>query len=108
MVQRADEFFHERPRPDRNAPRLLISTKLSDAEPAGLHPEETFMPILALRVASRLARRLLRSVLHVLVTTLIFAVCFAVALRLLGVPVPGPAELLEKFEGVSRLAEILS
>jgi hypothetical protein len=66
------------------------------------------MPTLALRVASRLARRLLRSALRAVVTCLIFAVCFVVALRLMGVPVPGAEELLEKFESVSRLAEILS
>ena len=66
------------------------------------------MPPLALRVASRMARRLLRGVLRALVTMLIFAVSFAVALRLMGVPVPGPEELLKQFEGVSRLAEILS
>jgi hypothetical protein len=66
------------------------------------------MPTLALRVASRLARRLLRSVLRALITAIVFAVCFVVALRLMGVPVPGPEELLEKFESVSRLSEILS
>jgi hypothetical protein len=66
------------------------------------------MPNLALSVVTRLARGLLRRALRVLITAVVFAVCFAVALRLLGVPVPGPGELFEKFEGVSRLAEILS
>jgi hypothetical protein len=66
------------------------------------------MPNLALRVASTLARRLLRGVLRVLLTGLIFAVCFVAALRFMGVPVPGPEELREKFESVSRLAQILS
>ena len=66
------------------------------------------MPTLALRAVAHLARSLLRRALRLLVTVAVFAVCLAVALRLLGVPVPGPAELLEKFEGVSRLAEILS
>ena len=59
------------------------------------------------RLASALARRLLRAALRAVITAVVFAVCFAASLRLLGVPVPGPAELLEKFEGVSRLAEIL-
>lgn len=62
----------------------------------------------ALALASAMARRLWRAALRAVVTAVIFAVCFAVALRLMGVPVPGPEELLEKFESVSRLAEILS
>lgn len=62
----------------------------------------------ALRVLRATARRLCRAALRAVITALIFAVCFAVALRLMGVPVPGPGELLDKFEGVSRLAEILS
>lgn len=59
----------------------------------------------ALRVP---ARRLCRAALRAFVTGLIFAVCFAAALRIMGVPVPGPSELMDKFESVSRLAEILS
>lgn len=55
-----------------------------------------------------LARRLWRAALRAFVTGLVFAVCLLVALRLTGVTVPGPAELFDKFEGVSRLAEILS
>ena len=66
------------------------------------------MPNLALRAVSTPARRLLRGLLRTVLTSLIFAVCFAAALRLMGVPLPGPEELLEKFESVSRLAEMLS
>ena len=62
----------------------------------------------ALRVSQVLARRLWRGALRAFVAALVFAACFVVALRLLGVPVPGAVELLDKFEGVSRLAEILS
>jgi hypothetical protein len=62
----------------------------------------------ALRLLSALGRRLLRTAVRVVVTWLIFAVCLAAVLRYMGVPVPGPAELLEQFESVSRLAEILS
>ncbi len=62
----------------------------------------------ALRVSRALARRLWRAALRAVITGLIFAACFVVALRFMGAPVPGPAELLDRFEGVSRLAEILS
>ena len=62
----------------------------------------------ALRPLSALARRLLRTALRVLVTWLIFVACLWAALRYMGVPVPAPGELLDKFESVSRLAEILS
>ncbi|HEV3468350.1 MAG TPA: hypothetical protein VG148_03455 [Pyrinomonadaceae bacterium] len=55
-----------------------------------------------------LVRRLWRAALRAAVTGLIFIVCFVAALRAMGVPVPSPAELLDRFEGVSRLAEILS
>jgi hypothetical protein len=62
----------------------------------------------ALRLFRTLARRLWRAALRAVVTGLIFIVCFVAALRAMGVPVPGPAELLERFAGASRLAEILS
>lgn len=66
------------------------------------------MPKRALAVLNALARRMFRTAVRVLVTWLIFVVCLAAALHLMGVPVPGPGELLDKFESVSRLAEILS
>ncbi|HWS56593.1 MAG TPA: hypothetical protein VN228_20830 [Pyrinomonadaceae bacterium] len=62
----------------------------------------------ALNLLRAPARRLWRAALRAVVAGLVFAVCLAVALRLMGVPVPGPEELLDEFEGVSRLAEILS
>ena len=62
----------------------------------------------AISVLRALGRRLWRAALRAVITGLVFAVCFAAALHLMGVPVPGPGEVLEKFEGVSRLAEILS
>ncbi len=60
------------------------------------------------RLLSALGRRMLRTAARVLVTWLVFVVCLLAALRYMGVPVPGPGELLEQFESVSRLAEILS
>jgi hypothetical protein len=60
------------------------------------------------RVLHALTRRLCRAALRAVITGLVFAACFVAALSFMGVPVPGPGELLERFEGVSRLAEILS
>jgi len=62
----------------------------------------------ALRAGAALARGLFRAVLRAFITWLIFAVCLLAAMRYMGVPVPTPVELLDKFESVSRLAEILS
>jgi hypothetical protein len=53
-------------------------------------------------------RRLGRMALKVIITCLIFAVCLAVMSRYLGLPVPDPVELLDKFKDVARLGEILS
>ena len=53
-------------------------------------------------------RCMFRSGLRVIITCLIFTTCFLVASRYLGLPVPSPAELLDKFKGVSQLSEVLS
>jgi hypothetical protein len=53
-------------------------------------------------------RQLGQTVLRVVVTCLIFAVCLTVMSRYLGLPVPDPIELLDKFKSVSKLSEILS
>ena len=54
-----------------------------------------------------LLRRAGLMVMRVAIAGLIFIAGLAV-LSSLGLPVPGPAELLDKFKNVSRLAEILS
>ncbi len=53
-------------------------------------------------------RQLGRTALRVVITCLIFMVCLTVMSRYLGLPVPDPTELLDKFKNVSKLAEILS
>ena len=53
-------------------------------------------------------RRLCRVVLRVMIGGLIFMACLTVMSRYLGLPVPDPTELLDKFKDVSRLSEILS
>jgi urea transporter len=53
-------------------------------------------------------RHILQTVLRVLVTVLVSAVCLMVMLRYLGVPVPGPVQLLKSVEGLSELAKVLS
>jgi hypothetical protein len=55
-----------------------------------------------------LARYVCRAALRAAVTCLIFTACLTAALTYLGVPLPGLDDLLERFESVSRLAEILS
>ena len=61
-----------------------------------------------IRLLSTTARRLCRAALRVVLTGIIFALCLAAASVYLGLPVPGPQELLERFESVSQLADILS
>ena len=53
-------------------------------------------------------RGLGRTALRVVITCLIFMVCLTVMSRYLGLPVPDPTEILDKFKNVSQLAEILS
>jgi hypothetical protein len=53
-------------------------------------------------------RQLSRIALRVVITCLIFMTCLTVMSRYMGLPVPDPLELLDKFKDVSRLAEILS
>jgi hypothetical protein len=49
-----------------------------------------------------------RAALRIMIGGLIFMACLAVMSRYLGLPVPDPIELLDKFKDVTRLAEILS
>lgn len=53
-------------------------------------------------------RQVLQTALRVLVTILVSAVSLMVMLRYLGVPVPGPEQLLKSVEGLSELAKVLS
>jgi hypothetical protein len=62
------------------------------------------MKRLVLKHLGQLGRLLLR----VMVGGLIFMACLTVMSRYLGLPVPDPIELLDKFKDVSKLAEILS
>ena len=57
--------------------------------------------------ASVIMRRVGLSFLRLVIACLIIAACWA-TMYSVGLPVPGPAELLDKFKGVSRLADILS
>jgi hypothetical protein len=59
--------------------------------------------------ALSLVTRLIISVLlKTAITGLVFAVCLVITLHYLGVPIPSAQELNDKFEGLTRLAEILS
>ncbi|HEX8146798.1 MAG TPA: hypothetical protein VF591_06435 [Pyrinomonadaceae bacterium] len=61
-----------------------------------------------LRPFAALARLVFRAALRAVVTGLIFTTCLAAAAAYLGVPLPSPSELLERFESVSQLSRILS
>ena len=43
-----------------------------------------------------------------LVIVCVIVVAGLAVMKYMGLPVPGPSELLDKFKGVSRLADILS
>lgn len=52
--------------------------------------------------------KLLSAVLRAIITVVIFTICVMLMLHYFGVPVPGPSELLDKFEALGQLARILS
>ena len=57
--------------------------------------------------ASALLRRVGLAAMRLVIACMIVVACLAV-MNYMGLPVPGPSELLDKFKGVSRLADILS
>jgi hypothetical protein len=60
------------------------------------------------RAVATFLGRLCLAVLRAIVTSVVVTVCVMMLLYILGVPVPGPSELLDKFEALDRLARILS
>lgn len=60
------------------------------------------------RLVATFLQKLCLAVLRAIITSLVFTTCAMVVLYYLGLPVPGPSELLDKFADLSRLAEILS
>lgn len=60
------------------------------------------------RPVSEYLGQLCRAALRIMLGVLIFMTCLTVMSRYMGLPVPDPIELLDKFKDVSRLAEILS
>ena len=60
------------------------------------------------RKVARFLGRLSLAVLRAILTSIVVTTCVMVMLYLLGVPVPGPSELLDKFEALDRLTQILS
>ena len=57
--------------------------------------------------ASALLRRAGLAAMRLVIACVIVIAGLA-AMNYMGLPVPGPSELLDKFKGVSRLADILS
>jgi hypothetical protein len=59
-------------------------------------------------IVTELLRQLFRILARAVVVGLLFTTCLVLTLRYLGIPVPSPFELLHDFEGLSKLAKILS
>jgi hypothetical protein len=60
------------------------------------------------RLVASLARFVCLAALRAVITVAVFAICLMLAASYMGVPLPSPSELLERFESVSQLAKILS
>ena len=60
------------------------------------------------RVVGTFLSNLLFAILRAIITVVVFTTCVMLMLHYFGVPVPGPSELLEKFEALGQLARILS
>jgi len=61
-----------------------------------------------LSMLSKLAGQLFNAALRVVMTSVVFTTCVVLLLRSLGVPMPSAHELLREFDGLSKLAKILS
>jgi hypothetical protein len=59
-------------------------------------------------LAAGFLRALCVAILRAVITSVVFVTCAMVLLHYLGVPVPGPSELLDKFEALGELSRILS
>jgi hypothetical protein len=62
-----------------------------------------FLQLLSLGI-----RRLISAVVRTAITGVVSATFLMITLHYMGVPVPSPYELIDKFEGLARLAKILS
>lgn len=60
------------------------------------------------RVVATFLSKVCLAVVRVIITGVVFTTCVMVMLYYFGVPVPGPSELLDKFEALGQLARILS
>jgi hypothetical protein len=60
------------------------------------------------RLVGTLMSRMCLAVLRTIITGVVFTTCVMVMLYYLGVPVPGPSGLIDKFESLGQLANILS
>jgi hypothetical protein len=60
------------------------------------------------RLVATFVSKLCLVILRAIIAGVVFITCAIVMLHYLGVPLPGPSELLDKFEDLGRLARILS
>ena len=66
------------------------------------------MPHRIVRVVSVCFQQALKTVVRTAVATLVFGAVVVSLLHLMGVPVPSAHQLLQGFEGLGKLAKILS
>ncbi len=60
------------------------------------------------RVVAAFLSKLCLAVLRAIITGVVVSTCVMVMLYFSGVPLPGPSEILDKFEALARLTTILS
>jgi hypothetical protein len=60
------------------------------------------------RVVATFMRKVCLAALRAIITSFVFTASAMVMMYFLGVPVPSPSELRDKFEDLGRLARILS
>ncbi len=61
-----------------------------------------------LRVFSSIIKNVLGAVVRAVLATLVFGVFAAVVAHFMGVPLPSASQVLREFEGISKLAKVLS
>ena len=60
------------------------------------------------RLVATFLSKLCLAVLRAIITGLVFTTCAVVMMHYLGLPVPSPSELLDKFADLTRLAKSMS
>jgi hypothetical protein len=60
------------------------------------------------RILTTFLQNFLSAVVRAVVTTFVFGLCVVVVAHYMGVPLPSARQVLREFEGISKLARVLS